>query len=87
MSRFIVIHGIPEQATQDQTIAGARKVVASLAPGTKWLNSWLSKEAKLFCEWEAPDADAVRASVEVVQGLFPIEALYEVEWIDPQWYK
>ena len=87
MARFIVIHSIPAQATQDQIIEAARRVVASLAPGTEWLNSWLSRETKLFCEWEAPDSDAIRASLEAAEGLFPIEALYEVEWIDPQWYK
>ncbi|HUX77583.1 MAG TPA: hypothetical protein VMY40_13205 [Anaerolineae bacterium] len=46
MARFIVIHRIPAQATQDQTIDGARKVVASLAPGVEWLNSWLSYEVE-----------------------------------------
>ena len=76
------------QATQDQIVDGARKVVASLAPGAKWLNSWTSVEAKkLLCEWEAPDADAVRASLEPTKDLLPVEALYEVERIDPQWYK
>jgi hypothetical protein len=88
MARFIVIHGIPPQATQDKLIAGARRVVASLASGTEWLNSWSAGKAeKLFCEWEAPDADAIRASLEPVKDLFPIEALHEVQWIDPQWYK
>jgi hypothetical protein len=53
----------------------------------EWLNSWLSREAKLFCEWEAPDADAIRAALEAVKDLFPIEECYEVERIDPQWYE
>jgi hypothetical protein len=88
MARFVVIHGTPPQADQDQLIDSARRVVASLAPGTEWLNSWISVEGgKLFCEWEAPDADAIRASLELAKNLFPIEALYEVQWIDPQWYK
>lgn len=87
MARFIIIHRVPTQATQDQTIDAARQVVASLAPGVEWLNSWLSREAKLFCEWEAPDADAIRAALETVADLLPIEACYEVVRIDPQWYK
>jgi hypothetical protein len=41
---------------------------------------------RLFCEWEAPDADAVRASLEPVKDVLPVEALHEVQWIDPQWY-
>jgi hypothetical protein len=87
MARFIVIHNIPAQAAQDQIVDGARKVAASLAPGTEWLNSWLASESKLFCEWEAPDADAIRTSLEPVKDLFSIKTIYEVEWIDPQWYK
>jgi hypothetical protein len=87
MARFMVIHSLPAQATQEQTFDGARKVVASLAPGTEWLNSWLSSEERLFCEREAPDADTIRASLEQVADLFPIQALYEVERIDPRWYK
>jgi hypothetical protein len=88
MARFIVIHDIPPQATQDQIIGGAKSVVASLTPGTEWLNSWMVPEArKLFCEWEAPDADVIRSSLEPVKHLFPIESLHEVEWVDPKWYR
>jgi hypothetical protein len=87
MARFIVIHSIPAHATQDQTVDYAKKVMATLPPGTEWLNSWLSTEGKLICEWEAPTADAIQASLEPVADLFPIQTLYEVEWIDPQWYK
>ena len=87
MARFIAIHSVPAHATQEQVFAGAKRVKASLAPGTDWLNSWGVPEAdKLFCEWEAPDVDAIRASLEPVKDLFPIEIIYEVEWIDPQWY-
>jgi hypothetical protein len=87
MARFIVIHRVPDQATQDQIIDAARQVIASLAPGVEWLNSWLSREAKLFCEWEAPDADAIRTAIEAVKDICPIEECSEVERIDPQWYK
>ena len=87
MARFILIHGVPAQSTQKEIIDSCRNVVASLTPGTEWLNSWFSSEEKLFCEWEAPNADAIRASLEPVAPLVPIQALYEVEWIDPQWYK
>lgn len=89
MPRFIVIHTMPPQATQDQLIDCARRVAASLAPGAKWLNSWwVSGEVqKLFCEWEAPDADVVRASLEPIQDVAPIESIYEAQWIDPQWYE
>jgi hypothetical protein len=88
MARFIVIHGTPPAVTQDQFIAGAKSVATSLPTDTDWLNSWVAGEAgKLVCEWEAPDADAIRASLQPVKDLIPIETIYEVEWIDPRWYK
>lgn len=87
MARFIVTHSMT-QGTQDQLFESARQVVASLAPGAQWLNSWWVMETeKLFCEWEAPDPDAVRASLEPARDFFPIETIHEVQWIDPQWYK
>jgi hypothetical protein len=88
MSRFIVIHGAPPAITQDQVVDGAKSVVASLPADAEWLNSWAAgPEAKLICEWEAPDPEAIRAALEPIKDLFPIETMYEVEWIDPQWYK
>jgi len=88
MARFIAIHSTPPQATQEELIEGATKVAASLAPGAQWLNSWaVPATDQLFCEWEAPDVDAIRASLEPIKDLFPIVTVYEVEWIDPQWYK
>lgn len=87
MTRFIVTHSMG-QGSQDQLIERAKKVVASLAPGVEWLSSWWVLETeKLLCEWEAPDADAVQASLEPAKDLFPIEAIHEVQWIDPQWYR
>ena len=88
MARFIVVHSSPLEGKQDQLIAGARQVAASLAPGTEWRNSWISaKEGTLFCEWEAPDGDTIRALLEPVKHLFPIETIHEVEWLDPTWYQ
>jgi hypothetical protein len=88
MARFIAIHSAPPEGTQEELIEGAKKVVASLAPGAQWLNSWAVPETdQLFCEWEAPDIDLIWASLEPIKDLLPVEAIYAVEWIDPQWYK
>lgn len=88
MARFIVVHSSPPEGKQDQLIDGARQVAALLTPGTEWRNSWISaKGGLLFCEWEAPDSDTIRALVEPVKNLFPIETIYEVEWLDPTWYE
>lgn len=89
MSRFIVIHTTPPEVTQEQAVAGAKQIAASLPAGIEWLNSWwiAGEVQRLFCEWEAPDPEAIRAAVEPIKHIFPIESLYEAQWIDPQWYK
>jgi hypothetical protein len=75
------------QVTQDQAVNSARQVVTSLTSGTAWINSWWAPEAdKLFCEWEAPNADAIRVTLESARELLPIEAIYEVQQIRPEWY-
>lgn len=87
MARFIVTHSMAE-GTQEQFVDGAKKVATSLAAGAEWLNSWwVAETEKLICEWEAPDAEAVRASLEVVKDLFPVETIHEAQRIEPQWYK
>ena len=88
MFRYLVVHGTPPDATQEQVIAAAREVVASLPPGARWLNSWAAGEAeKMFCEWEAEDEQALRAALKPTEELFPVEAVHLVTWIDPGWYK
>jgi hypothetical protein len=88
MARFIVIHDVSIETTQDALIACARDVVASLAPGMEWLNSWwiAGEVQRLFCEWEAPDANAIRAALEEFEDLLPIETVHEAQWINPKWY-
>jgi len=87
MARFTVVHGIAPHITQDQIVEGSRGAIRELATGTEWLNSWVAAQADtVFCEWEAPDADAIRASLESTTDVLPIQAIYEVERLDPQWY-
>jgi len=89
MTRFMVIHQTPADATQDELMAAAKKLNASLTGDAEWLNSWwlAGRDGKLFCEWEAPDEEAISASIEPVKEWFPIESIHLVTWINPTWYK
>ena len=88
MARFIMTHPSAAEATQEQFMEAARSVMALLAPGVEWLNSWwFPSTGRLLCEWEAPDEDTVRASLGPALELFPIETIDEVQWADPQRYK
>ena len=88
MARFLIIHNIPEHATQDQLFSGAKQLVDSLGPGVEWLDSYAASDMqRLFCFWEAPSAEAIQTALGPVNDLFPVESMHEVEWIDPKWYK
>jgi hypothetical protein len=88
MSRYLVVHSAQKDVTQDQVIACARRVVAALPPGARWLNSWVAGEAEqIFCEWEAEDEDTLSAALVPVQELFPVLAIHLVTWMDPAWYE
>lgn len=86
MTRFIVIHRLPEAATQDEVLAVSRAVLARLSDQTRWLHSWvIPADDRLLCEWEALDEEAILAALEGVD-LFPVEAIYLAEPIDPAWF-
>ncbi len=51
MARFLVIHGTPPEATQEQLLTSVRECAASLPGEMQWLNSWaVPAVVKLFCE-------------------------------------
>ena len=88
MARFIVVHTPMTELTQDQIVDGIRAMVASLEPETEWISSWYApEENKMFCEWEATNEEAIRASIGERLKLNPIETIYEVIAVDPNLFK
>lgn len=88
MARFIIIHTGKENVSQDEVVEAAKKVRCSLPADLKWLNSWFIPTGyRLICEWEGGSEAAVRAAVELVADLWPIEVIHEVVHVDPDWYK
>ena len=87
MPRYIVVHSTTGVTDQEEAVIGIEKMVRSLPPQAKWMNSWLAlQRAKMFCEWEAPDTDTLLAALEPVLEGTPVEGIYEVAHVDPSWY-
>jgi hypothetical protein len=87
MSRFILLHSSVPQVTQEELFKCGKEVRGSLPPGVEWLNSWwIPETGTLICEWEAPDAEIVKAALGPALDIFPIETIHEVQWVDPDWY-
>ena len=88
MAKFIVIHTPNPEFTQDQMVESAREIWNVLEPGVLWLNSWSAGEAnKLFCEWEAPDAEAIRRSLAPVEHIMSTDEIHPVVQIDPNLFR
>ena len=89
MARFLVFHQPPAEATQDELIAAARQLNASLTGGVEWLNSWwlAGEDGKFLCEWEAEDEEAIVAALEPFKELCPIESVQMATWMNPEWHK
>jgi hypothetical protein len=88
MARFIVVHTPIPEITQDQLFESARKIWTTLEPGVQWLNSWSAGEAnKVFCEWEAPDAEILRRALVQVEHIMPIDEIHPVVHVDPNLFK
>ncbi len=86
MAKYIVVHTpVAEEATQDTLFKAVQAVAMADAPDTEWLGSWLAVDAsKMFCLWNAPDEDAIRAALGEVLKIAPIEAIYEVVELNPK---
>lgn len=86
MARFLVVHKLPEVATQDEVIAVGKAVSARLSEDVQWLGSWVvPADDRLLCEWEASSVEAIQMALEGV-NLLPVEAIYLAEPIDPTWF-
>jgi hypothetical protein len=88
MARFIVVHTPNPEFTQDQLVESAREIWNVLEPGVQWLNSWSAGGAnKLFCEWEAPDAETIRRSLAPVEHIISTDEIHPVVHVDPNLFK
>jgi hypothetical protein len=88
MARFIVVHTPNPKFTQDQLVEGAHEIVNALESGAQWLNTWSAGDAnKVFCEWEAPDAETIRRSLASVEHIMSTDEIHAVVHIDPHLFK
>jgi hypothetical protein len=88
MARFIVIHRLPPAANQDEVLATVQAVVNTPSNNCQWLRCWVAQKGDaIFCEWEAAEETDLQAALKKGAELFPVEAVYPVTVIDPDWFK
>ena len=86
MARFITVHKLPAEASQDKVIEAGRALAGARATGARWLRSWVVPEDNhLLSEWEAADEGDVRSALRLT-SLFALVAVDEVGVIEPAWF-
>jgi hypothetical protein len=82
MGKFVVVHPVGEGMTAEAAAPVAKAVKANCTADAYWIRSWyLPEEGKLYCEWDAKDADAIRSAMTAAGRIVPqppVEGIYLV---------
>jgi hypothetical protein len=78
MPRFIIERSVPGLTREQLMDAGRRSVRAlSELPDVRWIRSFVSDaEGKIYCEYDAPSADAIREHAR--RAGLPVDRIAEV---------
>ena len=88
MPRYIIERTIPKMSQEEWEALGKKVVeVADNMPGVKWVKSSISEsEGKSYCEFEAPNPEALRKHAELA-GL-PVDTISQVEMqVEPSMFR
>ena len=82
MGKFIVVHPVGGDLDMEAMTPVGRAVKAASTVDGIWVKAtYLPEEGKLYCEWNAKDADAIRevlAAASKVVPCPPIEGIYAI---------
>ena len=88
MAKYMVVHTpLIAEAEQAQLFDMLRSIAQAEIPDTEWVSSWLSVDSRrMFCLWEAPNEESIRAAIGDVLEVSPIDSTYEVVLVDPDYF-
>ena len=91
MGKFLAVHTLPSPTTTEQAAPIAKAVKAGSSADAYWVGSWLQmneqgKITKLFCEWDAKDAESIRKILANIPQL-PTDGIYPMGKVDAEAYR
>jgi len=91
MGKFLAIHPLPSPITVEEGAPIAKAVKANSSVDAYWVSSWAQlnqqgKITKLFCEWDAKDAESIKKIVSKIPQL-PTEGVYPMAKVDAEAYR
>lgn len=80
MAKFLVVHPIGKEATVEGAGPVGKAVKANCTVDAYWVRSWYAREeGKLYCEFDAKDAESIRKVLAKAAPDFPTEGVYELD--------
>jgi hypothetical protein len=82
MAKFLAVHTIgTDFEPSDESTRKTKELRAAGSLDAYWIKSWYVRETgTLYCEWDAKNADAVRAVFAKAWPEFPIDTINPIEW-------
>jgi hypothetical protein len=86
MPKYLAIHPVEPPAQKEAVVPIARKCKAGHNLDAYWVRSWLQmddgKVSRVFCEWDAKDAESVINTLDQsIPELPPTQGVFEVSEI------
>ena len=82
MAKFLLVHPVGKDVTMEAATPIAKAAKANSTVDAYWVRSWYAREeGKLYCEWDAKDAESIRQVVAKAVPDFPVEGIYKLEMI------
>jgi len=79
MAKFLVVHPVGKELTLEIAAPMAKAIKANLTADAYWIRStYVRGEGRLYCEWDAKDAQSIQKIVDKAAPGFPTE-IYKLE--------
>ena len=90
MPKFLVVHPLPRPFAMAEAAPVGKAAKANSTLDAYWVNSWVQlneegKVVKIFCQWNATNAEAVRQVLMKVPA--PFEGPYPMAVVDSEDYR
>ncbi len=79
--KFIAVHPVGNEVTMEATTSVGEAVKANHTVDAYWVRArYAREEGKIYCEYDAKDAESVRRVLAKAVPDFPLEGVYKIEW-------
>ena len=79
MAKYFVVHPVGKTLTVEAATPIAKAIKANLSADAYWIRTvYAREEGKLYCEWDAKDADSIQKVIDKAVPGFPSE-IYELD--------